>query len=1001
VFRVNWRKFNIISRVRAWKNNILSAIIETQRENARLAERLQAQEAVVSTVGFESSRSASAIAELETRFQSRIAELEHAVRSAVTASAALQSGDGEIQKELGNRFLEMAVEQEIIRSDVATIVRQIGGQATAAHNPGVSPEEIARLEQGMLAREANRDRMIESIQVLLQQHNASIAHVDLQLQTLAEPKDDAAANALAAELQALRAEIASVKSDFSAVSRVLTQESAARLELAVLVELIETDVRNWIPANTSATSALTSRLEEVSNALAVDRAAQGALLSTLDGQAAMLDQLRLDVDRNHAVVQASSLAESQAELQAQLKAAEARLAEMAVRQDALGVADSGLVQTQSVLAEQLQTVDARLADLAAQQEGLIQASKDLAAQQEDLVQASKDLAQASGETSGEGANLFRAMAFTAGRNGELLARAPHLFINQRGNAAVIVASQVDDDVFQSGDIESIVAKLGAGELSRLFVTAHPPESGEPSLQSADELLPLFVEMPRLAKQLFRTRKEELPGTLAPDLYGPALQTLAINPFAVEAVASAHAVATGEAPIPYDKTESLPRPTFAQAKRRSALFLHNNYYHFNCLAEALRKRGWDAMTVSVESPDSPQRQFYHGEDLNLFDADYKAMREKIRAFLATVPERFGALHFYGSGQASFFPEYHESSAHPAKLPWDFFELRRHRMTIGYMPTGCMDGARQSDIRRITNGLCRHCVWERRPDVCSDARSMAWADRLEAVCDWIGLECDWAVGRRTGAKYVRGPVVTTLDSTAWAPGLRIPKDMFIPRQDGEVLIYHAVGNYESRRRAQRDIKGTGAVLAAIETLQKEGLPVRLIFFSDVASTRIKYYQAQADIVIDQLRYGRYGANARECMMLGLPVVGWIDGRQEDRDESHRSLEECPIVRANVDTIADALRPLVQDKRLRERIGAESRRFALRWHGDEACAERYEKVINRIQQGLPPDSPDLYPGVIATDAVANEKGDAASSVVRSPRVAAARVSSDRPPQDWPRGE
>jgi hypothetical protein len=335
-----------------------------------------------------------------------------------------------------------------------------------------------------------------------------------------------------------------------------------------------------------------------------------------------------------------------------------------------------------------------------------------------------------------------------------------------------------------------------------------------------------------------------------------------------------------------------------------------------------------------------------------------------------------------------------------VPWDFFELRRHRVSIGYVPTGCMDGGRQSDIRRITGGLCGHCIWERESAVCNDARSHAWAERLDSICDWIGLEGDWVVGARTGAKYVRGPVVTTLDENAWRPGITVPASMKLPRHHDEVLVYHAVGNDESRRRNGRDIKGTGAVMAAIETLQKEGLPVRLVFFSDVPSTKIKYYQAQADIVVDQLRYGRYGANARECMMLGLPVIGWIDPRQEDRDDIHRVFEECPIVRANVDTVTDVLRDLVQDRRARERLSVESRKFAVRWHGDEACAERYEKVIDRVQRGLHPDSPDLYPPIIASGAVANEKTDSPTGVARSSRVIAARVPANRPPTDWSGG-
>ncbi len=766
---MNWRRLNIIARLRSWKNNVHSALLELQAENASLRALVEAERQARQAsdqANEENKATLASLVEIAARFNSpQIGQLIDQF-----------DRDADAQRELGERFLEIAVDQEIIKSEIATFTR-------ALDHDGLSSLTAA------MEREAGRDQLIADVQRLVEQQGASVAVVDSRLQ------------------------------------------------------------------------AHSDKMELLSN---------------------------------------------------------------------------------------------------------------------------------------ESANLFRAMANTFGGSGELLARSPHLFINERGNSAVIVASQLDDATLQSGDIDDIVAKLAVGSLSRLFVTEHPPAAGQPAIQAADELLPLFASMPNLAVRVFNSAKRTENG----DLYVSELQTLANNPFTIEAVANTHALATGSAPVPFDRTAELPRSVFPQVRRRSAVFLHNNYYHFNVLAEGLRKRGWDAMTVSVESPDSPQRQFYHGEDLNLFDPDYEVMREKIRKFLSTVPERFGALHFYGMGQASFFPENYDSSARPTKIPWDFFELRRHRMTIGYMPTGCQDGGRQSDIRRITNGLCRSCVWENRPDVCSDARATAWTNRLEAVCDWVGLECDWAVGRRTGAKYVRGPVVTTLDSSAWMPGLRIPKDMQIPRGDDEVLIYHAVGNYDLRRRAKRDLKGTGAVMAAIETLQKEGLPVRLVFFSDVPSTKIKYYQAQADIVVDQLRYGRYGANARECMMLGLPVVGWIDGRQEDRDDSHRSLEECPIVRANVDTVTDVLRDLVQDRRARERLSVESRKFAVRWHGDEACAERYEKVIDRIQRGLHPDSPDLYPPVIASDAVANEKTDSPTGVARSSRVIAARVPANRPPTDWSGG-
>jgi glycosyltransferase involved in cell wall biosynthesis len=55
---------------------------------------------------------------------------------------------------------------------------------------------------------------------------------------------------------------------------------------------------------------------------------------------------------------------------------------------------------------------------------------------------------------------------------------------------------------------------------------------------------------------------------------------------------------------------------------------------------------------------------------------------------------------------------------------------------------------------------------------------------------------------------------------------------------------------------------------------------------------------------------------------------------------------------------LRELVQSPSRRADLGRRAREFAVAWHGSDACAERYEKVIDRIRAGLIPDSPDLYP-------------------------------------------
>lgn len=493
------------------------------------------------------------------------------------------------------------------------------------------------------------------------------------------------------------------------------------------------------------------------------------------------------------------------------------------------------------------------------------------------------------------------------------------------------------------EVALIIPRLGGG---------HVTCRGE-ALREAIETMPLEA-MAWLEQR--RPPAEAAAAAVTPDYFAQLAAHVAdLDRLDFRARAATGAEAEGSPP--FDQPETLPKLRFAEPRRRSAVFLHNNYYHFNCLSAGLRKRGWDTVTVSLESPESVQQQFFHGEDVNLFDPDPAAMLRKTRDFLTTVPERFGAMHFYGQGAASFFSAQHEQGPTPRIMPWDFLELRRHRMLIGYTPSGCLDGGLQSSIHAIADGLCDRCVWQLQPDICSDERSLAWNRKLRQLCDWVGLEGDYATPERVDARCVYGPVVATLDPERWHPDIPVPEDLQIARQ-GEVLVYHAVGNYEARRQTGRDIKGTGAIVAAIDQLKAEALPVRLIFAHDLPSTRVRFLQVQADIVVDQLNYGRYGANAREALMLGRPTICHLSPRQAPPLPPLRPVAEVPMVDATQETIVEVLRALVLDPQRRADLARRARAFAVAWHGQDACAERYERVIERLHAGQPPDAAELYP-------------------------------------------
>ena len=407
------------------------------------------------------------------------------------------------------------------------------------------------------------------------------------------------------------------------------------------------------------------------------------------------------------------------------------------------------------------------------------------------------------------------------------------------------------------------------------------------------------------------------------------------------------------------------PANGHERPRSVVFLHHCYYNFFYLAQALRRRGWDALSVIVDPPSNPDLRFTHGEDISLYDADPSVFRRNLRTFVNHVKQHVAMLHFYGRGRMSFFADYWDRDDRYERYPTDFVALRKAGVKIGYSHSGCLDLVSQSSFQRWSGGCCNRCVWQDNPDVCSDRRNLAWGRKVQRYSDLICIETDPVLDFKSGEKVYREPLTFALDSEVWRPDIEIPEKWRLSRKDGEILVYHAMGNMSHRTSSTRNIKGTPAVMAAVETLRREGHNVRLEFVSDVPSTDVRFIQAQADIIVDQLNYGRYGATSREGMMLGKPTVCFINPSEEIPGTESECIRECPLVSATESTVLDVLRRLVGDSGLRRSIGAASRAHALKWWSADACAERYEAVYDRLMAGLPPASSGPCPAASVPEA------------------------------------
>jgi hypothetical protein len=238
------------------------------------------------------------------------------------------------------------------------------------------------------------------------------------------------------------------------------------------------------------------------------------------------------------------------------------------------------------------------------------------------------------------------------------------------------------------------------------------------------------------------------------------------------------------------------------------------------------------------------------------------------------------------------------------------------------------------------------------VCSDEKNLAWGRIRNELCDFQVSAGGNHVDYNDDPRVHEVPEFYCLDPDAWNPDQTIPHEFEVQIPKQTVKIYHAVGNFDLRTSVagQRNIKSTHIYVPTIERLKKNGYDVELLFVKDVPGRVVRYYQLQADIVVDMLTYGFYGANVREAMMLGKPVVCYLrpEWLASIRRELPEFVDQLPIVSATPENVYEVLEDLVRNPEKRRDIGRRSREFAVRWHSSERAAARFDQIYRDLLRG-----------------------------------------------------
>jgi glycosyltransferase involved in cell wall biosynthesis len=255
---------------------------------------------------------------------------------------------------------------------------------------------------------------------------------------------------------------------------------------------------------------------------------------------------------------------------------------------------------------------------------------------------------------------------------------------------------------------------------------------------------------------------------------------------------------------------------------------------------------------------------------------------------------------------------------------------------YIPSGCMNIETKENFTKLDDGnVCGNCGWG--DVVCNDVKNVANFNIIRKYFDMvIGTgEFESTQYKFTHLKY------KALDLNLWNPDIKIP-DEFKRPDTNKLRILHSFYD-ENRDKDGKNIKGSPFILDAVKRLENEGYPVEYYYINDVPSKYMRFYQVQADIVVEQLIYGWWGSTGVETMALGKPVVCYLRPSWKEHFLEHfKEYDQLPIVEADTNNIYDVLKKLVIDKQYRAQKGRESRLFAEKHLDVKKNTKAFEKIL-----------------------------------------------------------
>lgn len=159
----------------------------------------------------------------------------------------------------------------------------------------------------------------------------------------------------------------------------------------------------------------------------------------------------------------------------------------------------------------------------------------------------------------------------------------------------------------------------------------------------------------------------------------------------------------------------------------------------------------------------------------------------------------------------------------------------------------------------------------------------------------------------------------------------------QSENTLRIVHAPTN--------RITKGTQFLISAVDRINKYKKRIELVLVENVSHEKAIHLYSTADLVIDQLLVGWYGAVSVEVMKMGIPVGCFLNTKDLNQIpvEMKKDIEET-FINLNPFSIEDTLVQLLENRDLLKFKAAASLHFANRWHDPIKVAKQVKRIYER---------------------------------------------------------